>query len=430
MPLLPWSKRFFDVTTEYDLDTGWPKRRRALATLPRQSGKSVALASWLIDLHRRKPGAYTAYVAQSRQAAANRLRGIATMLHDSGLDPGAKLTMGVGNERLRLFGGEVQVHSPTADAVHGESLDGAVLDEVFSVKEHIMQALGPAMAARPAAQLMMISTQGTLESHLLNRLCDIGREDPDGAMAYAEYALPEDVHPFSWEHYPVYHPGLGHTIRLEHLQDEAKLMTVADYTRAYANRLVATTTPLIPEDVWAGQAAHPAPGQQPVLAVERTAWGASIAAAYATDVGYHGDLVDYQEGADWDWVWPRLTELADRLDVRSVVYDSSGPMAAAEPRMKAWAEEQGIPLVVRTARQRARGEVWTMGQVIDHTVTHNDLPALTEAVQLAQTETLGDLWRIQRRRALGDTSPAVAWCLAVYAAYEADELAPTPGIVW
>jgi hypothetical protein len=431
-PLLPWVRKALDVSTEYDPDTGEPHRRSVLWTVPRQSGKSLALACITIEALLREPELVGVYVAQSRGSGARRLQGIGSLLVRSGLDPGAKVTMGVGNERIKFSNGSVMyVESPNADSIHGDSLDKAVLDEVFAISPIVLTAVTPAMAARPKAQLWMISTAGTLaDSVLLNERREAGRDNPNGAMAFVEYSLEDGASPYDMEAMRRCHPGLGHTTTEKHLLAEQSILSPGQYLRAYGNISTSQEHEAIPMELWEESAQALAIPDGIVLAVEVTDWGTSVAAAFETETGFHADVVDHQEGSEAAWAAERVEELARRFHASAIVVDTSGPAGALRPQLQRITEERAIPLLARTSRSRAQGDVWLMEQLRKRRLTHNDLAPLEEAVRKVGTEPSSDLWRFSRKRAIVDVSPIIALSLAAFGAYEVSELVPVAGIAW
>ena len=153
--------------------------------------RSIAVGQVAIERLTREPDLYGIYVAQTREAARNRLAGIATMLVRSGLDPLAKFTRGVGNERLLLSNGSVmEVVSPAATSIHGESLDIAIMDEsearllsqshnIFSAARSILK-MGPKTVIIKRGQYGAIMLSG--DDHFMAPAFPIYEfKDPTGA---------------------------------------------------------------------------------------------------------------------------------------------------------------------------------------------------------------------------------------------------------
>jgi hypothetical protein len=431
MPVLPWVARALEVSTEYNAETDEPHRRSALWTVPRQSGKSIAVACVVIESMLRRPGSKGIYIAQTRKAGANRMREIAELLFSSGLDPSAKYTRGVGSERVEFSNGSrMDVGSPTHSSTHGESLDLVILDEVFDIDPIVLTAVSPAMAARPHAQMFMISTQGDDNSTLLNSLTEKGRADADGATSFVEYSMPLDMTMQDRHRWHEYHPGLGHTTTEKHLEAEQSLLSPPQWMRAYGNVRVDQDIKTIPGEWWTRAARAVAPEAGLVLAVDASIAGVSIAGSFPTGPEvFHVELIDHQNGGETNWVLPRLVTLIERLAPKAIVFDAVSPISPLAPSLADLAERTGLVLLEQGARARARSDLFLFGALRDAELTHNSAPALDAAAEKVQTEKAGDLWRFSRKMPKADPSPLIACSLALFAAHELS-LEPTPGISW
>jgi hypothetical protein len=161
--------------------------------------------------------------------------------------------------------------------------------------------------------------------------------------------------------------------------------------------------------------------------------GAAIAAAFphpdTPEILWHGDVIEHRAGADAGWVVGRLRELVKDLRPNALAADGSGPTGTLYPDLRALADDEALPLMLRTAQVRARGDGFLYDLLRTKHLTHNTLGPLDDAVAGIGTETAGDLWRFSRKRAIVDTSPLLALSLAVYAAHEKSQ-EPTPSITW
>ena len=430
-PLLPWARDALEMATEL-YDDGRPAHRRVLLTVPRQSGKSILVGCVVLERLLREK-VYGIYIAQSRVAATSRLRSLGSALLESGLDREARLTLGTGNERLRFSNGSVlEVMSPTSSSVHGESIDVAVIDEAFAVPEFVMAAVSPAMAARPNAQMWIVSTAGTVaDSHLLNALREEGRRDPDGGLAFVEYSKPDEIAPADLERFAEFHPGIAAgVIQLEHLRDEALHLPASDFLRAYGNITTATSSEWITAERWAESAALP--GELPesiVLGVDAGKSGAAISAAYPTEDGYHVDLIEYREGSSADWITERLEGLRAHSPA-ALAWDRGGPITAIESELEAFALSINSPEFARSRSDRARGDMLVHELLTEGRLTRNVIDALDAAVGGAATVPAGDLWLFSRAKSAVDPSPLIASSLAVFAAHELHVLRPAPLVAW
>jgi lactam utilization protein B len=88
-----------------------------------------------------------------------------------------KVLRAAGNEAIVFKNGSrVDVLASTEAAGHGRTVDLGVIDEAFADTDYRReQALLPAMATRPAAQILVVSTAGTEASVFLKHKVDTGR---------------------------------------------------------------------------------------------------------------------------------------------------------------------------------------------------------------------------------------------------------------
>jgi hypothetical protein len=322
----------------------------------------------------------------------------------------------------------MEVQSPNAESTHGESIDIAILDEAWAVDEVVLEGLLPAMSARADAQLWMISTAGTIaDSHLLNRYCDLARGDLQGSIAYVEYSMPEDAHPFDVHRWPEWMPALGLTVEEASVKDQMDKLDAGKFRRAYGNIPTATGGEAIPADWWQDSAAAVSVPSGVTVAVDATRRGASVAVAFRTEDGWHVDPWAWREGSSADWVIQTVEELA-RYRPELLVFDPASLAGPAAAGLQETADRWGVPLRKFTLRDRALGDQWFYEALRDRKVTHSSLPALELAVEGAVTTQVADLWRFDRRKSLVDVSPLVACSMAVYAAQELEVLAPEAAI--
>lgn len=426
-PLMPWQRDFVALSTQMD-DDGQFLRDTALATVPRQSGKTVVVMALLVQRLLDNPEFYGAFISNSRISAANRLKDIGSVVVRSGLDPGAKATMGVGNERLLLSNGSrLEVHTP--NTIHGESVDIACIDEAWNCPESTLDGVVPAMAARPHSQMFLISTQGTLaDSHLLNRFCDLGRSDPEGSIAYLEYSMPDGADLFDEEQWPGWMPALGHTVTVRKVAQGMAQLDAGQARRAYGNIATATEGEVIPAEWWEATSADAPIPSEIVVAVDASAAGASVAACYRLDGRWHVVPLLWTEKPDANWLVVSVEELR-RYRPSVIAVDPGSVAGPALAGLQGLADKWVVPLRKFTARDRAQADQWLFEGLRDGRVSHSSLPALEDAVRDAVTKPTGDgSWVFDRKRSLSDVSPLVACSLAAYAAQEAEALEPVGGI--
>jgi hypothetical protein len=431
-PLLPWVRRAMQVSTEYHRESGLPVRSRVLWTVPRQCGKSVGLSSYTIERCMREEGTYGIYVAQSREAARKRLRNMALLLNRSRLDLGARFKRGVGNEALEFSNGSlIELAPPTEQALMGDSLDIALVDEIYAIPPNVLYGtILPAMAARPEAQVLMISTAGTLESTLLNELRQKGRENPQGRMAFVEYGKPEEIHAFDEDSWRDWHPGLGETIALAKMREAADEEPLPEFLRAWCNVTTAVADPVWPADWWQASATTVAVPDEISIGIDSTSAGASIMAGWQAEGGWHGDLIEYREGSDVDWIPERLAQLFGRFSITTVGMEHSGPIGMIEPEIRDLCELERVPLRGFGRSDRCKADQWLYETLKAKRLTHGKSEALDDSQGATPARKIGDRWLFDRDRAIIDPSPIIALSMAVYSAYEAEILNPKPGIFW
>ena len=238
--LMPWQREMLGPAMEWRAD-GRPFHKTVVCTVPRQSGKSVLVAAVAAHWCMTKEDQHVLFLAQTRNAAKNRMQDVAVRLARAGVE-GVKFRFGVGNERIEFenTGSVIKVESPTAKSTHGESLDLVVLDEGWALEDWTLQGVLPAMSAKPNSQLWVISTQGTEDSEVWGRYIDAGREsvtDRTSTTAYTEYAANleagQDI--FNTEHWHEWMPALGITTSIEGILPSLNAMSPGEFMRAYGN---------------------------------------------------------------------------------------------------------------------------------------------------------------------------------------------------
>jgi hypothetical protein len=431
-PLLPWQFDAVDVATEFRVRDRVPYRKAAVITVPRQSGKSIVAHAIAVDTMRRDPGVYGVITAQTRIAATNRLKHIARTLASSGLDPFHTFTRGVGNERIILSNGsQLDVVSPTATSVHGESVDFAIVDEAWAVDTSFLAGVVPAMVARPRSQLWVISTAGTDDSVLLNDMLAAARADPQGDTAMVEYSMPDGCDIYDESRWGEWMPALGHTTTVASIRAAKSVMSLPEFRRAFGN--IATTeanAAAVPYEWWQRSVESPIPEQGLSIAVDvnRPYPGWSIATAWTTDTGYHVDLVAYGQGLELSAIPGKVRDLAERFRASSIGLDAAGPAGSLLPQFQDLAEWVGAPLKLFNGRDRARADVHLLELLRDSRLTHSTSGPLDDAVHEARAGEKGDAWFFSRAETRVDVSPLLASSMAVWCAHEFETLAPVVAI--
>lgn len=430
--LMPWQFDWLDVATEYRVRGEIPYRKTAVCTVPRQSGKSVAVTVLATDRLTRWPDQYGVLTAQTRIAATNRLKHLAKYLRESGIDPDHRFTRGVGNERITLSNGsQIDVISPTAASAHGESIDFAIIDEAWAVNPVVLAGIVPAMVARPRAQLYVISTAGDQNSILLNEMTARARENPQGDIAYVEYSMPDDARIYDRERWPEWMPALGLTTSPASIEAALTVLSMPEAQRAFGNiAITEDNAAAIPAEWWAGSEADllPAVGLSIAVDVNRSPPGWAISVAWPTETGIHTDLVEHGVGLELSPIPGKIRDLVERFRPAALGLDAAGPGGALLPDLQSLASDYRIPLKSFNGRERSRSDVYFFELLREGSLSHSKMLALEVAVEGAHADEKGEAWFFSRPSSYVDISPLLACSMAVWLAHETETLAPVVAI--
>ena len=410
-PLMPWQRQVVDTACEIDPTTGRPAYGTVVVTVPRQSGKTTMTRGYAVGRALAIPQSSTWYTAQTRNAARGRFEDLIRAVRFGPLAAHTTIRLTNGSESVEWpNGSRFRLFAPQPDAVHGETLDAAVIDEGWAFDDargaELLQAVVPAGATRPWFQLWVVSTAGTAESTWLKQLVDTGRTLPAG-MAYFEWSAASD----SLADVIAAHPAVGRTITPDAIRTAAATLPPGEFARAYGNLWTQASEAVIAPGVWAAVQATglPAPVRPP----------AAVAVDVSPDRSTATVAVAWQPPTG-----PPAVAVADH-----------GPLTAALPRTCAdLAARFGCPIVfdprsaaAATADDLARGgtQLRPMG-TSDVAVASQQFydaalagalavrpdPALDAAVTAAVTRPVGDGWAWGRRKAAADIT---ALCAATWA---------------
>ena len=194
-PLMPWQGKGARLLCEYreelcDCHTPGrplPRWKTVVVSVSRQQGKTV-LSRAVVDAKARSESRLAIFgTAQTRQYAAKHVVKLGEELTGT-----MRVLRGVGTERVDWPNGSTyQPISPSEGGGHGDNIDFMLVDEGWTLEATVMGGIRPAMIARPHSQMLIISTMGTVESHVWNQIVARGRDavdDPDSDLAYIEYS--------------------------------------------------------------------------------------------------------------------------------------------------------------------------------------------------------------------------------------------------
>lgn len=418
MPLMEWQRMVADVGGEIDPHTGLPAYREVIFTVPRQSGKTTLILGWEIQraLGWGSPQR-VAYSAQDGTQAAKKLIEDQFPILDR-----RKKVLGISN--LRKANGRVSVEfrsgsrigllASTAEAGHGQTLDLGIKDEFWAdYDDRRDQAMVPAMATKPAAQVLTASTMGTEESVPLNRAVERGRLAVEtgvrSGIAYFEWSAPEDEDPDDPATWWGCMPALGNTITEGVVRHARQTLTDGEFRRAFLNQRTKAENRVLPVGDWnAVCSAEVAPKGSPVFALDINPERSAAAVVAAS--GDTAELIQYREGTDWVVAYAK--ERSRKWSDPTWFVDAQGPAGSFIPEL----EREHVKVHPVTAREMidACGKLYD--GVVGRKIRLRTHAKLNEAAAGAAKRTVGDAWAWTRRNASADICPLVAATLALWGA--------------
>jgi phage terminase large subunit-like protein len=199
LDLLPWQRLVLNRGLERR--GGRWRWRTVVVTVARQNGKSALLraliAHRLAGRRAETVGALSHIRAVGREVMFDPLADAFTDLRLRDLFD-ARAVRSNGNEALslRATGGRLVMPSSSERGAHGYSLDLAIVDEAWSMKDYrVPAALTPTQIARPDPQLWVVSTAGTADSLWLRELVEAGRVGDAERLALFEWSAPVELDP-------------------------------------------------------------------------------------------------------------------------------------------------------------------------------------------------------------------------------------------
>jgi hypothetical protein len=404
-------------------NTGRRRNPFNVVTIQRQAGKT----SWVLAevLHRclfDGPGRRVWYTAQNGQYAREKWLELVNELTAPASPLAGRLRVKLpgGGESATFPNGSVfRPFPPTRDALHGQQSDLVILDEAWRHDADrgatLLQGIGPTQATRPGAQVVIVSTAGTLAgSTFLKPLVDRGRAG-DPSIAYLEWSIADDVDPMDLDAVAAAHPAVGWTIERSFLDREADVLVdmPGEFARAYGNRWTKTAERAIDHAVWIA-AATPRP-----IPPGRVVFGADIAQDQSRGaiVACNGGIVEVVESRPGTaWVADRLRELVAAHSPAAVVVDRVGPSSTLADDLEfPPAGTAPVELFLLSGQLYAAACARFLDDVTHRRVQYRIHPALDAAVEAAAVRPLGEGWAWGRRTAAAPICELVAATLASWA---------------
>jgi hypothetical protein len=423
-PLMGWQRLAADIGAER-LPDGRPAYGIVVVSTPRQAGKTTLARAVCVDGMTARPDARVWSTAQTRNAARDRWTDGARALRRSPVFGAAtSLRLANGSESATLSNGSTwRPFAPLPDAIHGETLTRALLDEAWAFDRvrgtELLQAIIPAGATVPEFQLWIVSAAGDDTSEFLADLIGAGAAGINAGTGVAAivWSADTDEHaPDMVERVIAAHPAVDLTITADKIREAAAVMEPREFLRAYGNTWTATTATLFPEHLVSPVLlpSDTRPGGAAVtLSADVAPDRGSAAAAVAwhdTDLGRDVAAV-IAAGSGAGWIVEVLAG-ASRRYACPVTLDPIGPTAGLADDLR----RAGVAVNTLTTREVTTAAADLLGVIVAGSVGLVSDPALLAALSVAARRTVGrDAWAFDRRGAAGDIAPLIATAHALYA---------------
>lgn len=380
------------------LMAGELRHRQSVIILPRQMGKSViggTLTLKALFLHTRSPIVVGTAGRNAAQAGIvfRRLRD--TIRSSKALANEFRRTPSARTMELKS-GGTYVLHPARGDAVQGQDLTWALLDELHLARPDLWAALMLGQRGQARSMLVGLSTAGDESCELVNALTEQGRDlsdtpDSDSRFFYAEWSAPEHLDIRSQEAVLSCNPRVYEgKIPLSLVMGENKSLTDRDVARYVLCRTVRKTNSWMPLDHWQATMRKwpelPNDLKPSVVSVEITPGStyATLTTAGIDDSGrVHTALYASIPNPPDSLIVELLNELeAVYPDITFVLDNLTGKSVA-----KLLTDEGKNPRMV-TLADIANATAWTMAAVKDRRITHCGTGLLNRQIRSAEAKLL------------------------------------------
>jgi hypothetical protein len=389
----------------------------------RQNGKTRKLIWPRLMLQAvRSPGSQSAYTAQSRELAREKLVELHDALVQSPLRSGIrKLVTANGRERLTFVNGSsIRIFTPSKKGGRGPTLDLVVIDEAGEVPIEVLQSIGPTMTTRRSSQLWVVSNAGVPdESVMLQRLRTRGvasLQSRAAPIAWFEWSPPEDANPFERATWLLANPNLdrpGGPTSVS-LQEALENMELHQFKREHLNLWALRAAESIFTDEMWGMVADDTMAPDPA----RVVFGVCVAQerhrsaiAAASKLGDRVVVEIVRVGAGTGWVEDELRRLARTYGAQVVI--DAGSQAGTMIDTLGAEDDDGfaVDVVSYTSREYARACAAFFDLVVQERLAHRRDHRLDTALDSVSKRPLGGGWAWDMRTD-ADVTPLVAATLA------------------
>ena len=435
--LFPWQSGVVDVAGEYDPITRIPFYRTVGVSVSRQNGKTTLVCS-RIARQLIAPRQTVAYTAQDRGLARTKWdEHIDALMQTPFAERVDRIDRTNHREMLVMQNGSryMPVTPHAKKAGRSFSIDLAILDEAHAHPNlGVLAAIGPAMAAKPLAQIWLLSNAGDSNSGLWKHYTDLGRleaDNPDSTMCWIEYA-PDELIADQFDHnaWAAANPSLGMSggVLESALADGALTMDRDTFFREHLNIWMDSEALRgIDAVTWAAcRRDDLAVGEEVCFALDLTPErdrGTLCAAGKLTndDGETITPLEIIETGTNIDLLIRRAAEVANAWNAH-IVIDRTSPAASAIPaserathyedrKLEKKGKAHRVQVIPLTELTRACGDFYDAA--VHSRLSHQGDYRLTDAVTSATKRQAGEAWRWDRRGMTEtDITPLVASTLA------------------
>lgn len=435
--LFPWQEHAADVAGEYDPVTKLPAHRSVGVAVARQNGKTTLMLA-RIARQLIPPNQTVAYTAQDRALARTKwAEHVELLMATPFRDRVARIDRSNHREVLVMDNGSRYMPvTPTGKkAARSLSLDLAVVDEAHAHETMaVVSGIQPAMAAKPHAQIWLLSNAGNSRSGLWRHFTDVGRlevANPASTMCWLEWCAEADADVFDRAAWAAANPSMGYPggVIEAALSDGALTMDRATFLREHLNVWAdADAATGIDAVTWAAcRRDDLMPGTQVALGLDFTPERDRGALVVAGTVEIPGEghvvaLEVIEAGSDLERIVTRAGEVAATWEA-PIVIDRGNPAASAIPALeratRRFDGSHAVRLISLSDMVRACGDFHDAATRAQ--LSHRGDYRLGDAVVGATKRPVGEAWA-WKRRASADISPLVAATLARWGVVAAPEV--------
>lgn len=414
-PFFPWQDDAIDVAMEYDPITGLPHYRTVGVSVARQNGKTT-LCLARVGAQLIIPRSTVAYTAQDRGLARIKWAEHVDVLMTTPFASRVAFVERTNHREMLVMqnGSRYLPFTPNKKAIRSLSIDLAVIDEAWAHESmEVVDAVKPAMMARPRAQMWLLSMAGTIDSKLWNHYTDLGRLEvgnPASSVCWIEYSADPDADVLDRQAWIDANPSLDLPggVTAIGLGDAALTMDADGFRRESLNiKTDVTTSTGIDKATWAGcYHATLTPGRRVGVSLDITPERDRGTLTVVGMVGDRAVIEIIESTSDLAELYQATIDVAK--EHRAIVaIDSTSPGKSAVPRLEK--ARVKVRMVSQPDYATACGDFYDAAKAVE--LAHNGDYRLADAVGAATKRKVADGW-VWNRRGGADITPLTSATLA------------------